>query len=293
MKITDLWKSSKKPTVSFELFPARSAKAAEGLEKIIDEIAALKPDFVSVTFGAGGSTRKGSYNLVKKLIKDKGLRTVAYFTCYGLGPSDIKSVLDSYRDLGVETILAARGDPPHDQPDFGPHPESLAHASDLIAFVRPRYSFCIAAAGYPEKHIEAQNPEKDREYLKLKVQNGADFVITNYFYDNTFFFDFERHCRGLGINVPLLPGIMPIYSVKMMENLAALCGATITAEIRDGIAKLPAGDAAALQAFGVEFALAQCRGLLKTGVPGLHFYTMDRSAAVVPIVTKLRAEGCL
>ncbi|MBI5525850.1 MAG: methylenetetrahydrofolate reductase [Deltaproteobacteria bacterium] len=293
MKVTELWKSSKKPTVSFELFPARSAKAAEGLEKTIDEIAALKPDFVSVTFGAGGSTREGSYNLVKKLIKDKGLRTVAYFTCYGLGPSDIKAVLDSYRDLGVETILAARGDPPHDQPDFKPHPESLAHASDLVAFVRPRYDFCIAAAGYPEKHIEAQSPEKDREYLKLKVENGADFVVTNYFYDNKSFFEFEDHCRKLGIKVPLLPGVMPIYSVKMMENLAALCGATISQEIRDGIAKLPAGDAGTLQAFGVDFALDQCRGLLKHGVPGLHFYTMDRSAAVVPIVRRLRDEGLL
>ena len=118
-------------------------------------------------------------------------------------------------------------------------------------------------------------------------------MITNYFYDNEFFFDFERNCRGLGIKVPLLPGIMPVYSAKMMENLEALCGATITREIRDGIAKLPQGDAAALQAFGVEFALSQCRGLVKNGVPGLHFYTMDRSAAVVPIVKSLRAEGLL
>ena len=198
MKITDLWKSKRRPTVSFELFPARNPKAEEGLGKVIDDLAMLGPNFVSVTFGAGGSTREGSYNLVRKLLRGKDLKTVAYFTCYGLGPGDITAVLDSYRDLGVDTILAARGDPPHDRPEFKPHPESMAHASDLIAFVRPRYNFCIAAAGYPEKHIEAVSRETDLEYLKLKVDNGADFVITNYFYDNQFFLDFEERCRKAG-----------------------------------------------------------------------------------------------
>jgi len=293
MKVTELWKSRKKPTVSFELFPARNQKAAEGLDRTIDSLAEQKPDFVSVTFGAGGSTREGSYNLVKKLLGDKGLRTVAYFACYGLGPDDIVSVLDGYRDLGVENVLAVRGDPPREQPDFKPHPGSLAHASDLIAFIRPKYGFCLAAAGYPEGHIEAPSREKDLEHIRTKVDNGAEYIITNYFYDNKFYFDFVERCRRSGISVPILPGVMPVFSVKMMESLAALCGATVTEELRRGISAVPEGDAEALAAFGIDFATRQCRALLQHGVPGLHIYTMDRSKASVEIVRRLRAEGLL
>jgi methylenetetrahydrofolate reductase (NADPH) len=203
------------------------------------------------------------------------------------------SVLDSYRDLGVENVLAARGDPPHQEPDFKPHPGSLPHASDLLAFIRPRYDFCLGAAGYPEGHIEAASKEKDLEYLKLKVDNGADFIITNYFYDNRYFFDFIERCHRLDIQVPILPGVMPIYSVKMMENLAKLCGATITSEIRDGLAELPEGDKEAITHFGIDFAINQCKGLLETGVSGLHIYTMDRARSAVEIVNRLREANLL
>jgi methylenetetrahydrofolate reductase (NADPH) len=293
MKVTEVWKTKQKPTVSFELYPARNQEAAQKLEKVIDKLAAVEPDFVSVTFGAGGSTREGSYNLVKKLKEEKGLEVVAYFTCFGLGPDDITSALDAYRDLGVETVLAARGDPPHDQPDFKPHPQSLQHASDLLAFIRPKYDFCLACAGYPEGHIEAESLEKDLGYVKLKVDNGADFVITNYAYDNRFFFDFVEQAKEIGIQVPIMPGVMPLYSVKMMENLAKLCGASITAEIKQGLAALPEGDNKAVSAFGIDFATELCRGLLKGGVPGIHIYTMDRSKAAVEIVNRLRREGLL
>lgn len=293
VKITDIWKSKQEPTVSFELFPARSEKAAENLEKTIDELAALKPDFVSVTFGAGGSTREGSYQLVDKLKNEKGLEVIAYFTGYGLGPEDITAVLDDYQKLGVENILVARGDAPHDMEDFVPHPQSLPHASDLLSFIRPRYSFCIAATGYPEGHIECESREKDIGFVKLKQDNGADYIITNYFYDNRYFFDFVERCRAIGVNVPIMPGVMPIYSVKMMENLAKLCGATITDKIRQGLAALPEGDKEALENFGIEFAVEQCKELLKAGVPGLHIYTMDRSSSAVGIVNRLRGEGLL
>ena len=169
MKITDVWNSSKRPTLSFELFPARSEKGAANLEKAIDKLAALKPDYVSVTFGAGGSTREGSRQLIEKLIKEKGLDVIAYFACFGLGPDDITGVLDSYRDLGIENVLAVRGDPPHGQDELKPHPDSLAHATDLIRFIRPKYDFCLGCAGYPEAHIEAESREKDLEYLKMKM----------------------------------------------------------------------------------------------------------------------------
>lgn len=291
MKITETWKTNAGPTISFEIFPARTDKGESNLNKAIDKLAELKPDFVSVTFGAGGSTRKGSYKLVQKLKKEKGLNVLPYFACFGLGPDEITSVMDSYRDLGVDNILAVRGDPPQDLENFTPQPQSMTHASDLITFLKKHYDLCFGAAAYPEGHIEAQSREKDLEYLKLKVWNGAEFIIANYFYDNHYFLDFIKRCREIGIEVPILPGIMPIYNVKMMKNLANLCGATITDQLKAGIDALPEGDKKALVDFGVDFALNQCRGLLEHGVPGLHFYTMDRSKSVVRIINKLREEG--
>lgn len=290
MKVTDIWNSSHKPTVSFELFPPRTPEAAEKLDGAIDRLAALKPDFVSVTFGAGGSTREGSRQLVEKLKDVKGLEVIAYFAGYGLGPDDIIAVLDGYEAVGVENLLVVRGDPPQEE-DFKPHPDSLPHASDLMAFVRPRYSFCMGVAGYPEGHIEAPSKEKDIEHLKLKVDQGAEYIISNYFYDNRYFFDFLERCRAIGIEVPILPGVMPIYSVKMMEMLARLCGATITDKVRQGIAALPEEDKEALAAFGIEFATRQCAELLRAGAPGLHIYTMDRSKSATGIVNCLRDEG--
>ena len=293
MRATDIWKIGQKHTVSFELFPPRSAKAAEKFEKTIDELLALNPDFVSVTFGAGGSTREGSRQLIEKLKNEKGQEVIAYFAGYGLGPEDITSVLDSYHALGIENILVVRGDKPAGQEDLEPHPQSLPHASDLIDFIRPRYNFCIGAAGYPEGHIEAGNKEKDIEYLKLKVDKGAEYIISNYFYDNQYYFDFVECCRAAGIDVPILAGVMPVYSVKMMEMLAGLCGATITNELRQGIEGLPEDDKEELVNFGIEFAIRQCEDLLRAGVPGLHLYTMDRSVSSIAIVERLRRDGLL
>jgi methylenetetrahydrofolate reductase (NADPH) len=292
MKVTDIWDASPKPTLSFELFPARSEKAAANLEKAIDALAALEPDFVSVTFGAGGSTREGSHQLVEKLKHQMDLEIIAYFACYGLGPDDIVAVLDDYQALGVENLLAVLGDVPHDG-DFEPHPESLPHASDLVSFIRPKYDFCLGVAGYPEGHIDAVSKEKDLEFMKMKVDLGAEYIITNYTYDNRHYFDFVDRCRSVGVKVPILPGVMPIYSVKMMERLASLCGAEITAEIRQGIAGLPEDDKQALLDFGIELAVRQCAELLQAGVPGIHIYTMDRSKSSVGIVHGLRENGLL
>jgi methylenetetrahydrofolate reductase (NADPH) len=293
MEVTNLWSAEQKPTVSFELFPPRSPKGAEKLEKTIGELARLSPDFVSVTFGAGGSTREGSRQLVEELKTEKMLEVVAYFAGYGLGPEDITAVLDSYEELEIENVLVVRGDIPKEMEDFKPHPQSFAHASDLIEFIRPRYSFCLGTAGYPEGHIDCESKDKDLEYLKLKVENGAEYIISNYFHDNRYFFDFVQRCRALGIDVPILAGIMPIYSVKMMNMLAGMCGATVTDEVRHGLASLPEDDKEALVNFGIEFATDQCRELLSAGVAGLHFYTMDLSRSTVAIVNRLRDGGLL
>lgn len=291
MKITDLWSQAERPTLSFELFPAKTDKAAQRLDKAIHELAALEPDFVSVTFGAGGSTREGSYQLLEKLMTEHGLETLGYFAGYGLGLDEITSTLDSYEHLGIENILIVRGDVPRDDEEFTPHPDSFQHANQLLEFVRPKYNFCIGVAAYPEGHIEADSLDKDMGYLKLKVDLGAEFIITNYAYDNRLFFDFVARARRAGIDLPILPGVMPIYTKKMTRFLAKLCGATITPEIKQGLAGIAEDDKSAVLQFGIDYAYQQCKGLLDAGVPGVHFYTMDRSKSVVEIIARLREEG--
>lgn len=293
MKLTEVWKARGKPTISFELFPARNDKAAARLDKAVVKLAALEPDFVSVTFGAGGSTREGSLALATELKRDKGLEVLPYFACYGLSPEQIVEVVDGYRDLGVDNLLAVRGDEPRDAEGFTPHQDSLPHASDLLSLLSGRYDLCLGAACYPEGHVAAESLDRDLEFVKLKVSSGAQFLIANYSYDNRYFFDLIERTTALGIDVPIVAGVMPIYNVKMMESLAALCGATITDELRAGIAALPEGDKQALNRFGIDFATEQCRGLLASGVTGLHFYTMDRAKSVLGIVSNLRQEGLI
>jgi methylenetetrahydrofolate reductase (NADPH) len=292
MRITDLWITKQKPTLSFEIFPAKTPKGAENLDRVIDELKALTPDFVSVTFGAGGSTRAGSLELLKKLRQEKNLQTIAYFAGYGLGPDEIAAVLEGDLEAGVENVLVVRGDPPQEE-GFHPHPESFPHASDLLSFIRPRYDFCLGVAGYPEGHREAPSLEQDLAYLKLKVDLGAEYIITNYCYENRFFFDFVRRCRNLGIAVPILPGVMPIYSIKMMDMLAEICGASVPESLRRDLEAIPEGDRTAMIRYGIDFAVEQCRELLRAGVPGIHLYTMDRSDSVLGIVQTLKQEGCL
>jgi methylenetetrahydrofolate reductase (NADPH) len=292
MKLAELWRTKGGPTLSFELFPARDAKAAASLQKVIDQLTALRPDFVSVTFGAGGSTRDDSRELAAEL-RRRGLEVLAYFAGYGMAPEQITTVLDGYRALGVENVLVVRGDVPKDDPDFKPHPQGLAHASDLLELIRSRYDLCLGAAGYPEGHVEAESRERDWDFLKLKVDHGAQFIIAQYFYDNRFFFELLEGCRARGVTVPIVPGVMPIFNVKMMENLARLCGATITDELRAALAALPEGDKEALSELGIALAVRQCSELLRAGVPGIHIYTMDRAKSAVEIVRRLRADGLI
>jgi len=292
MKIVDLWKPDKKPTIAFEFFPAKSSKAEENLAKTIDTLAGVGPDFATVTFGAGGSTREGSRNLAEKLKREEGMDVVAYFAGFGLGPREIGSVLEGYAGIGVENILVVRGDPPRD-PDFRPQPDSFSYASELLAFIRPRFSFCLGAAGYPEGHVQAPNLERDLDFLERKVDAGAEYILTNYFYDNRFFFHYLERCRARGITVPIIPGVMPIYSAKMTETLAATCGASIPDSLRRSLAEFTGEDKQAAPDFGIEFAAAQCRELLAAGVPGLLFYTMDRWESAAEIVRRLRGEGVL
>jgi len=291
MELTDRWAAGGPPTLSFEFFPARTDKARANQQIAIGKAVEVGPDFVSVTFGAGGSTREGSRKLVETL-QGRGLEVLAYFSCYGLGPQDILGALGDYREMGIGNVLAVRGDIPRDDPEFTPHPEALPHASDLLAFIGEHFDFCVGAAGYPEGHVDAESKERDLDFLKLKVERGARFVITNYTYDNRHYFDFVERARAGGIDVPIVPGVMPIFSVKMMRNLARLCGASIPAELDAGLKALPDNPKEVL-AFGIEYATRSCAELLAAGVPGLHFYTMNRMKAPARIVANLRADRLL
>jgi methylenetetrahydrofolate reductase (NADPH) len=216
---------------------------------------------------------------------------VAYVAAVGLGPDDLTGVLDKFAELGTETVFTIRGDAPAGDESFKAHPDALPHASDLLSFIKSRYDFCLGAAGYPEGHLEAESLEKDIEYVKLKQDCGAEYIVAQYFYDNQFFYNFVDRCRGAGVTVPIIPGIMPIYTAKMTEILSKVCGSTLTDEVRQGIACVSPDDKEGVARFGIDFATQQCRDLLKNGVQGLHFYTMNRGKSVQAILNNLASEG--
>ncbi|MCK5784535.1 MAG: methylenetetrahydrofolate reductase [Desulfobacterales bacterium] len=294
MSVTNLYKDAgDKPIISFEFFRAKTEKAAENLEKVLDLLSETKHDYMSVTFGAGGSTREGSYELIDKLKNDRGLNVVAYIAGVGMGPDDLCEVLDKFKNKGIETVFVIQGDEPQGDVAFKPHAGALAHASDLLAFINDRYDFGLGAAGYPEGHINAESLEKDIEYAKLKQDNGAKYIVAQYFYDNRFFYDYVDRCRAIGVTIPIIPGIMPIYTVKLLEMLTSVCGSSIPDGVRKRLDSISADDKAGVVDFGIELATQQCRELLKHGVPGLHFYTMNRGKSVNAIVTTLQKEGLL
>ena len=292
MRVADLYeKSEKHPVISFEFSRPKNETAAANLDKALDSLSRLSPDYVSVTFGAGGSTREGSYELIDKLKNERRLPVVAYIAGIGLSPEEVLEALEKFKSIGVETVFVIRGDAPNWDENYKPHPDAMPHASDLLKFIKSRHDFCLGAAGYPETHMEAVSPEKDLDYLKLKVDEGAEYIVAQYFYDNQFFYDFLDKVQAKGINVPVVPGVMPIYTVKMTENLAKICGTTIIEKVRNRLDSLPPEDKEAILQYGIDLATEQCKDLLKHGVPGLHFYTMNRAKSLMSILEKLKADG--
>jgi methylenetetrahydrofolate reductase (NADPH) len=292
MRVANLYeKSGLHPLLSFEFSRPKNEMAAANLDRTLDSLTRLSPDYVSVTFGAGGSSREGSYELLDTLKNKRGLNVVAYIAGIGLGPEEVLEALEKFKSIGVETVFVIRGDAPTWDENYKPHPDAMLYASDLLKFIKSRYDFCLGAAGYPETHMEAVSPEKDLDYLKLKVDEGAEYIVAQYFYDNQYFYDYLDRVQANGINVPVVPGVMPIYTVKMTENLARICGTTITKKVRNGLDSLPPEDKEAVLQYGIDLATDQCKDLLKHGVPGLHFYTMNRGKSIVSIMDKLKADG--
>jgi methylenetetrahydrofolate reductase (NADPH) len=290
VKIRDLFGRPDRRVFSFEFLPPKTEAGVATLERTIRELGELSPSFVSVTYGAGGSTRERTVEIVSRIQREAGICAMAHLTCVGAGRTEIAGVLDRMVGEGIENIMALRGDPPEGQTTFQRPADGFGYASDLIAFIRERFGdrLSIGGAAYPELHVETRDAVRELANLKTKVDAGADFIITQLFFDNAFYFDFVARARAAGINVPIVPGIMPIRNVAQIERFTKLCGATIPAAL---FAELDSrrDDAEAVAQLGVAQATAQCVELLHGGAPGIHFYTLNQSPATRVILTALKA----
>jgi methylenetetrahydrofolate reductase (NADPH) len=278
------------PCFSFEFFPPKTEEGLKNLLRTLEDLAPLEPGFVSVTYGAGGSTRSQTVDLVKA-IRARGIEAMAHVTCVGHSRSELGLLLEQLAGAKVENVLALRGDPPAGDRAFVPVADGFSHASELVAFIREQdYPFCLGGACYPEGHVETVSREDDLRHLKRKVDAGLDFVITQLFFDNAFYFDFVERARRLGVNVPIVPGIMPITNFEQVERFTRMCGATVPMRLQLALERVR-HDAQSVIQLGVAHAVLQCTELLRRGVPGIHFYTLNRSPASRMIVSALRAQG--
>jgi methylenetetrahydrofolate reductase (NADPH) len=277
------------PCFSFEFFPPKTEEGRRALLRTVEDLRPLEPGFVSVTYGAGGSTRDRTVDLVRQ-IRTTGLETMAHLTCVGHSKDELGPLVDQILGLGVENILALRGDPPAGSREFVPTEGGFHYAAELVRFIRERdHHICLGGAGYPEGHVETPSREDDLRHLKAKVDAGLDFVITQLFFDNAFYFDFVERARRIGINVPIVPGIMPITNIEQMERFVRLCGATVPMRLVLQLERYRDDPEAVVQ-LGVAHATVQCMELLQRGVPGIHFYTLNKSPATRLIVSALRGR---
>jgi len=291
MQIKDLLARGQ-ATFSFEFFPPRTEDAAKQLDQTIADLRELKPSFVSVTYGAGGSTRERTIEIVTRVKREHGIEAMAHLTCVGSTPDDLAAVLARISDSGIENVLALRGDPPKGQTEFKAVEGGFSYASELVRFTRDRHNskLCLGGACYPEKHPECGNPAVDLQNLKRKVDEGLDFLITQLFFNNRHYFEFVERARRIGIQVPIVAGIMPITNASQVERFMVSCGATIPFELAEELDRRR-GDPQAVMQLGIAHATAQCTELLDKGAPGIHFYTLNRSTATREIYAALQSAG--
>lgn len=282
MKIAALFASGR-PVVSFEFFPPKTEEGVETLYKTVDELRSCRPSFVSVTYGAGGSTRDRTIDLVTRIQRDLGLTTMAHLTCVGSTRAEIKEVLKRLQGGGIQNVLALRGDPPKGETEFKPVPGGFRYASELVKFVRDEgFDFCIGAACYPEGHVETRDLDQDLAHLVDKVRQGVDFLVSQLFFDNEDFRAFQRRARSAGIDVPIVPGLMPVTNVAQSQRFTQMCGSRIPQELLRRL-RIVESDASAVVATGVHWTVEQARQLLASDAPGLHFYTLNKSSATLAV----------
>ncbi|HYM56906.1 MAG TPA: methylenetetrahydrofolate reductase [NAD(P)H] [Solirubrobacteraceae bacterium] len=289
MRIDERIASDGQPSFSFEFFPPRTEEGERNLADALSALSLLDPTFVSVTYGAGGTPAEKlkTIDIVSRMREEHGLEAMAHFTCVGATVEELRSTLELMRDRGVENVLALRGDPPRGQEEWTATEGGLRYSRELIELIRDDYDFAIGAACFPEVHIHATDAESDLRYCKEKVDAGARFLITQLFFDNRCFYEFVARAREIGIDVPIIPGIMPITNVGQIRRITSMCGSDIPERLLREL-ELRADEPQATTDFGVAYATLQCADLLANGAPGIHFYTLNRSPATRAILSALR-----
>jgi len=288
MKLSDILNSASKPLYSCEFFPPRTDQGEENLWNCLKELQAINPAYISVTYGAGGTTQDRTKGIVTRIKDETGLSPVAHLTCVGASKDELATLLADYRAAGIQNILALRGDAPEGLDRFEAAAGGFSYATDLIAFLREQGDFSIACATYPEGHPESKGGiADDIRYLKMKQDNGADCAITQYFFDNETFFRFRDQCLAAGITLPIIPGIMPVGNFEQVVRFSSMCGAVVPAWLHDKMTPIMQ-DLDAVKALGIELAAKQCRELLEAGAPGLHMYTLNKSEATIAIHQQIK-----
>jgi methylenetetrahydrofolate reductase (NADH) len=287
VRIDEILAVSDEPVFSFEFFPPRTDDGWRNLHQALESLVVLEPDFASVTYGAGGSTRDRTLEVTKWLKQELGIEAMAHLSCVGATREELSRILDGIQEAGIDNVLALRGDPPRGETEWRPHPGGLRYSTELAALISERYAFGIGAACFPEVHPDAADLAHDLHFLKQKVQSGVTFLITQLFFDNELYFRFVEEARAAGVEVPIIPGVMPITEVKQIKTITGMCGATIPGSLLEQL-EVRAGDPEAVLQLGVSYATLQCAELLARGAPGIHFYTLNRSHATRAILSALK-----
>ena len=287
-KVTELFKI-KPTTISFELFPPKTEEGYTKLQDTIAKLCLLKPDFFSCTYGAGGGSREKTLDIVEFIQQQYHVKAVAHLTCVLHTRDEIKTILTTMKRRGIANVLALRGDPPKDNPNWKAGADNFEYSSDLVRFIRSHFNdyFGIGVAGFPEGHLLSPNRDVDAQMLKIKIDAGADFVITQLFFNNQDYVDYVARLRKLGVTARVIPGILPITDYNALVRFCNVCGASITPEVH-AIFKPIADDPAKTLDAGIAFAVKQCRDLLHNGAPGLHFYTLNKSTPIDTILNSLK-----
>jgi methylenetetrahydrofolate reductase (NADPH) len=278
----------RRPVFSFEFFPPKSDEGMENLWRAASELKHDEPAFVSVTYGAGGSTRDRTITIVKRIKQELGLEAMAHFTCVDATVDDLRATLDQMRDAGIENVLALRGDPPKGVEEWTATEGGLTYSTELIELIESEYEFTIGAACFPEVHPAATDMDSDIGFLKRKVDAGAKFLITQLFFDNELYFDFVERARAAGIDVPIIPGVMPVTNFGQIKRFTEMCGATIPSHLECEL-EARQHDPDAVRDLGVAYATLQCSELLARGAPGIHFYVLNRAPVARSVLAALRA----
>ncbi len=287
MRIDEIIATNDGPVFSFEFFPPKTDEGERNLRATLEALRALEPDFVSVTYGALGSTRGRTVDLTHWIKRDLGIEAMAHLSCVGASRDELRVILDGMQSAGIENVLALRGDPPAGETEWRPHPGGLQYSTELATLIRDGYPFSVGAACFPEVHPEATDLSHDLHFLRQKVNSGVSFLITQLFFDNELYFRFVEEARAAGIDVPIIPGIMPITDVAQIKTITGRCGASIPRRLLEAL-EWRAGDPEAVHGLGVAYATLQCAELLARGAPGIHFYTLNRSHATRAILSALR-----